>query len=63
MDLILNTFGTSLNKDNEAFVIHHKDGKQRIPPDGIKSIQISRGAQITSDAVIFAIEKEIESKL
>ena len=60
MDLILNTFGTSLNKDNEAFVIHHKDGKQRIPPDGIKSIQISRGAQITSDAVIFAIEKEIE---
>lgn len=51
MDLILNTFGTSLNKDNEAFVIHHKDGKQRIPPDGIKSIQISRGAQITSDAV------------
>lgn len=60
MDLILNTFGTSLNKDNEAFVIHHKDGKQRIPTDGIKSIQISRGAQITSDAVILAIEKEIE---
>ncbi len=60
MDLILNTFGTSLNKDNEAFVITHKDGKQRLPPDGIKSIQISRGAQITSDAVLLAIEKEIE---
>ena len=60
MDLILNTFGTSLNKETEAFVVHHKDGKQRIPPDGIKSIQISRGAQITSDAVLFAIEKEIE---
>lgn len=60
MDLILNTFGTSLNKENDAFIVHHKDGKQRIPPDGIKSIQISRGAQITSDAVIFAIEKEIE---
>ncbi len=60
MDLILNTFGTSLNKDNGSFVIHHKDGKQRIPTDGIKSIQISRGALITSDAVILAIEKEIE---
>lgn len=60
MDLILNTFGTSLNKENDAFVIHHKDGKQRIPPDGLKSIQISRGAQITSDAVLFAIEKEVE---
>lgn len=60
MDLILNTFGTSLNKENDAFVIHHKDGKQRIPPNGLKSIQISRGAQITSDAVLLAIEKEVE---
>src|SRR5574344_968398 len=60
MELILNTFGTSLNRDNEGFVITHKDGKQRNPPDGIKSIQISKGAQITSDAVILAVEKEIE---
>lgn len=60
MELVLNTFGTSLNRDNEGFVITHKDGRQRIPIDGIKSIQISRGAQITSDAVILAVEKEIE---
>ena len=60
MELILNTFGTSLSRDNEAFLIAHKDGKQRVPAQGIKSIQISRGAQITSDAVILAIENEIE---
>jgi CRISPR-associated protein Cas1 len=60
MEIILNTFGTSINRDNEAFVVTHKDGKQRIPPNGIKSIHISRGAQITSDAVLLAIEKEIE---
>lgn len=60
MDLILNTFGVALNRDNEGFVITHKDGKQRIPADGIKSIQISKGAQITSDAVMLAVEKEIE---
>ena len=60
MELILNTFGTSLNRDNEGFVITHKDGRQRIPVDGIKSIQISKGAQITSDAVMFAMENEIE---
>ncbi|WP_291528077.1 CRISPR-associated endonuclease Cas1 [Bacteroides sp. UBA939] len=60
MELILNTFGTSLSRDNEGFVITHKDGRQRIPADGIKSIQISRGAQITSDAVMLAIENEIE---
>jgi CRISPR-associated protein Cas1 len=60
MDLILNTFGTSLSRDNEAFVINHKDGKQRLPVAGISSIHISRGAQITSDAVLLAIENEIE---
>lgn len=60
MELILNTFGTSLSRDNEGFVISHKDGKQRVPAQGIKSIQISRGAQITSDAVMLAIENEIE---
>lgn len=50
MELILNTFGVSLSRDNEGFVINHKDGKQRIPVVGIKSIQIGKGAQITSDA-------------
>lgn len=60
MELILNTFGTSLNRDNEGFVITHKDGRQRLPVVGIKSIQISRGANITSDAVMLAIENEIE---
>lgn len=60
MELVLNTFGTSLSRDNEGFVIHSKDGKQRIPAIGITSIQISRGAQITSDAVLLAIEREIE---
>lgn len=60
MELILNTFGVSLNRDNEAFVITNKDGRRRIPTDGIKSIQIGKGAQITSDAVMLAVENEIE---
>lgn len=60
MELVLNTFGVSLNRDNEGFVISKEGEKQRIPAEGINSIQISRGAQITSDAVLLAIEKEIE---
>ncbi len=60
MELVLNTFGTSLNRDNDGFIIKHKDGKQRIPVDGIKCIHIGKGAQITSDAVLLAIENEIE---
>lgn len=60
MELVLNTFGVSLNRDNEAFVITIKGEKKRIPPTGIRSIQVSKGAQITSDAIMLAIEKEIE---
>lgn len=33
MEIVLNTFGVSLNRDNEAFVITSKDGRQRIPVD------------------------------
>ncbi len=60
MVLVLNTYGTSLNRDNEGFVITTKDGKQRIPTEGISSIQIGRGVQITSDAVMLAVENETE---
>ena len=60
MDLVLNTFGTCLAKDNDCFMVLHKDGKQRIPPADIRGIFISRGAQISSDAVLLAIENEIE---
>src|SRR5690554_2425219 len=60
MELVLNKFGTSLVKDNDTFLVIHKDGKQRVHPSGLKSIVISRGAQITSDAALLAIENEIE---
>ena len=58
MEIVLNTFGVSLNRDNEAFVITKKGERHRIPVDDVKSIQISRGAQITSDAVMLAVEHE-----
>lgn len=60
MELILNTYGVALNREGESFVITTQDGRQRVPTVGITAIQVGRGAQITSDAVMLAIEKEIE---
>jgi len=60
MDLVLNTFGSCLTKDNDCFMVANKDGKQRIPPADLRSIYISRGAQISSDAVLLAIDNEVE---
>lgn len=60
MELVVNNFGVSLSRDNEGFVITNADGRQRVPAVGISSILIGRGAQITSDAVMLAVEHEIE---
>ena len=60
MEIILNTYGVSLNRDKEAFIITIKGEKKRVPTTGIKSIQVGKGAQITSDAIMLAIENEIE---
>jgi CRISPR-associated protein Cas1 len=60
MDIILNTYGAALTKDNDCFMVVNKDGRKRIPPKDVRSISISRGAQISSDAVLLAIDNEIE---
>lgn len=60
MELVLNTFGTSLQVENQMFVVTHSDGRQLIDPDKLRSILISKGARISSDAALLAIEREIE---
>ncbi len=60
MDLVLNTYGTYLTKDHQNFVVVHKDGKQRVLPSKVRHILISKGAQISSDAALLALENEID---
>lgn len=60
MELVINSFGSSLSRDNEGFVISNMDGKQRIPAANVASIQICKGVQITSDAILLAVENEID---
>ncbi len=60
MELVLNTFGTTLVKENGNLLVIHKDGKQAIPMDKLKTILISKGAKLSSDAALLAIENEIE---
>lgn len=61
MDLILQTFGLSLSRDNSCFVITTSDGnKQRLTPEGITTIQLTKGIKITSDAILLALQHDIE---
>ncbi len=60
MEIYLNNFGTSVHVDNHQFVIVHSDGKNYIDPLKLRTIHVSKGAKITSDAVLLAIENEID---
>lgn len=60
MELVLNTFGSALMKENEAFAVVSEEGKQIIPPEKLRSIQIGRGTKLTSDAAILALKYNID---
>lgn len=51
MNLIINSYGTSLVKENDLFVVLTPDGKQSFLPTNLKSISIGKSAKITSDAI------------
>jgi CRISPR-associated protein Cas1 len=60
MHIVLNTYGTSLLVQNGIFKIVHKEGKQLISPEKVKSISMGKGAKISSDAALLAIEYQID---
>jgi len=60
MHIVLNSFGASLKKENGLFVVSTPDGNQSISAKDIKTISISKGARISSDAVLLAIENQID---
>lgn len=60
MELVLNTFGTSLGCDNDAFIVRNSNGSKRIPTDGITSIMVNRGVSLSSDVIMMAVDKQIQ---
>jgi CRISP-associated protein Cas1 len=60
MHIVLNTFGASLQKENGMFMVYHTDGQQMLDPSKIKTISISKGARISSDAALLAIDNNVE---
>lgn len=60
MELVLNSYGVSLIKENNNLVVIHEGEKQKIPIDKLKTILISKGAKISSDAALLAIDNEVE---
>lgn len=60
MHVLLNSYGAGIRRENDVFVITTADTEQRIHPAEVRTISISKGARISSDAVLLAIEHEID---
>ncbi|RME10226.1 MAG: CRISPR-associated endonuclease Cas1 [Bacteroidetes bacterium] len=60
MHIVLNSFGASIGQENSLFAVSTAEGKQLIAPRDVKSITVSRGARISSDAVLLAIQNEVD---
>ncbi|MEA3451995.1 MAG: CRISPR-associated endonuclease Cas1 [Bacteroidota bacterium] len=60
MHLVINTYGTFLAKENGLFKVVGKDLQKKLNPTDIKTISISKGALISSDAALLAIENDID---
>jgi len=56
----IHSYGAAVHRVQGSFEIVTKEGKTRLSPDKIRSLVISTSARISSDAVILAIENEIE---
>ncbi len=60
MHLVLNSFGASVRKENGLFAVSTASVKQMLHPRDVRSISVTKGARISSDAVLLAIENEID---
>lgn len=56
----MNSYGSAINCENNAFVVTTSNGQQRIPVESVTSVHLTRGTNITSDAVLLAIANEVE---
>jgi CRISPR-associated protein Cas1 len=60
MHLILNSYGAMLSREDGLFLVSTPDGRQLLPPDRVTTISVGRAVRITSDAILMAIEHEID---
>jgi len=49
-----------LLRENGMFAVLHKDGKKLVPVAKLRSITLGKGSRVSSDAVLLAIENEVD---
>lgn len=60
MQLVINSYGSFLKKNHNCFLVRNEDKVFEVSADKVKSILITTSATITTDAVKFAVENNID---
>jgi CRISPR-associated protein Cas1 len=60
MQLVINTYGAYLRKKNDCFVVVIEDKEQEIPAKKVDSILITTSAYVSTDALKFAVDNNID---
>ncbi len=63
MEIVLNSYGAKLSINNGAFMLNNSTGSHRVPVNDVDSILVAKSAVITSDALMLAIENDIQVTL
>lgn len=59
MEIVVNTYGAHIKRENEAFVVTTDDECIRLPAAQVSAIHVSRSVGLTSDAILLALENDI----
>lgn len=59
MEIVVNTYGAHIRRENEAFVVTTDEESTRLPVEQVSSIHIGRSVGLTSDAMLLALENDI----
>ncbi|MEA1987243.1 MAG: CRISPR-associated endonuclease Cas1, partial [Candidatus Marinimicrobia bacterium] len=60
MQIVINKYGSSIQKSGELFKIYSDGKSTKISPKRVESIVISNGVSVSSDVVMMALKNNIE---
>lgn len=60
MNIVISSHGSALRVKDGAFLIVHSEGQHLVAPHQVKSITLHKGAQVSTDAVMLAVQNQID---
>jgi CRISPR-associated protein Cas1 len=60
MEIVLNHYGSSLSQRNQNFLVQTEDGDRIVPVHGLTAIYVWKSTRISSDAMLLALENDVD---